>query len=222
LELVLLITSCTTTPENNLTKTDNKILVLDPSSNLGQYWEHQALRKGKTTYARTESHLGSTIKATGNISASILFRVFDGIDLSCNTLEWTWYIEKLQKTSDLRIKGLDDVGASILVAFGDPGVFRDKPVPTLKYVWANENHAKNDIIIGPYQTKYVRTIILQTGSVANYGLVKERRNLISDYKKAFNTPPTAKIYAIGIFTDNDDTKEPVIAHYGAITLICEI
>lgn len=221
LALPLLVVSCTTTPEYSLTISDNKILVLDPSNSLDENWEHRVLRKRETTYTRADSRLGSTIKATGNISASILFRVFEGIDLSCNTLEWDWFIEELQETSNLRKKGLDDVGASILVAFGDPGPFRDNPVPTLKYVWANANHSKNDIIIGPYQTKYVRTIILQSGPVAGYGLVRERRNLVSDYKKAFGASPTGKIFAIGIFTDNDDTREPVTAHYGAITLICD-
>lgn len=219
--LPLLVVSCTTTPEYRLTISDNKILVLDPSSSLDKNWEHQVLRKRETTYTRADFRLGSTIKATGNISASILFRVFEGIDLSCNTLEWDWFIEELQQTSNLRKKGLDDVGASILVAFGDPGPFRDNPVPTLKYVWANANHSKNDIIIGPYQKKYVRTIILQSGLVDEYGLVRERRNLVSDYKKAFGASPTGKIFAIGIFTDNDDTREPVTAHYGAITLICD-
>ncbi len=221
LALVLFVASCATTSENALTRVDNKFLVLDPSTGLDESWENQVLRKRKTTYTRFDSGLGNTIKATGNVSASILYRVFEGIDLSCNTLEWNWFIEELQETSDLRKKGLDDVGASILVAFGDPGPFRDNPVPTLKYVWANAKHAKNDIITGPYQAKYLRTIIVQSGPAAEYGLVRERRNLVSDYKEAFSVSPTDKIYAIGLFTDNDDTREPITAHYGAITLICD-
>jgi hypothetical protein len=221
LALVLFVASCATTSENTLTRIDNKFLVLDPSNGLDGNWENQVLRKRKTTYTRFDSRLGNTIKATGNISASILYRVFEGIDLSCNTLEWNWFIEELQETSDLRKKGLDDVGASILVAFGDPGPFRDNPVPTLKYVWANAKHTKNDIITGPYQAKYLRTIIVQSGPAAEYGLVRERRNLVSDYEEAFSVSPTDKIYAIGLFTDNDDTREPITAHYGAITLICD-
>ena len=140
--------------------------------------------------------------------------------MSCDTLEWTWFVEELQKTSDLRRKGWDDVGASILVSFGDPGLLRDTPVPTLRYVWANENHVENDIIVGPYQTKYVRTIIVRSGIVNSYGLVRERRNLVDDFKEAFSTSPMGKIYAIGIFTDNDDTREPITAHYGPVALIC--
>jgi hypothetical protein len=218
---MLFVTSCATTTENTLTRTNNKILILTPSNGLDENWEHQVLRKTGTTYTRSESGLGNTIKATGNTSASILYRVFEGIDLSCNTLEWSWFIEELQQTSDLRKKGLDDVGASILVAFGDPGPFRDNPVPTLKYVWANAKHIKNEIITGPYQAKYLRTIIVRSGPADEYNLVRERRDLVSDYQEAFGVSPTGKIYAIGLFTDNDDTKEPITAYYGAITLICD-
>lgn len=218
---MLFVISCATTTENTLTRTNNKILILTPSSGLDESWEHQVLRKRGTTYTRSESGLGNTIKATGNTSASILYRVFEGIDLSCNTLEWSWFIEELQQTSDLRKKGLDDVGASILVAFGDPGPFRDNPVPTLKYVWANAKHIKNEIITGPYQAKYLRTIIVQTGPAVEYNLVWEKRDLVSDFIEAFGKSPSDKIYAIGLFTDNDDTREPITAHYGAITLVCD-
>ena len=218
---MLFVTSCATTTAHILTRTNNKILILTPSNGLDESWEHQVLRKWETTYTRSESDLGNTIKTTGNASASILYRVFEGIDLSCNTLEWSWFIEELQQTSDLRKKGLDDVGASILVAFGDPGPFRDNPVPTLKYVWANARHSKNDIITGPYQAKFLRTIIVRSGPADKYGLVRERRNLVSDYEEAFSVSATGKIYAIGLFTDNDDTREPITAHYGAIALICD-
>lgn len=220
LVLVAAVVAGTSTPENNLIEAGD-IVLLDPSKGLDENWEHQRLGRGETTYAQTVTHLGTTIIATGNHSASILYKVFEGIDLSCHTLQWDWYVAELQETSNLRIKGLDDVGASIMVSFGDPGVFRDKPVPILKYVWANENHSEGDIIIGPYQTRYIRTIIVRTGSVADDGLVRERRNLVTDFNNAFGRPPGAKIYAIGLFTDNDDTREPVVAHYGPVVLICD-
>lgn len=220
--LVLLLTvACTTTPKPALIETDNKFILLDPSSDLDQNWEHRALRKGETTYRRVDTPLGSTIEATGNVSASILFRVFAGIDLSCDTLEWTWFVQDLQKTSDLRTKGRDDVGASVLISFGDPGLLRDTPVPTLRYVWANEHHAENDIIVGPYQKKHLRTIVVRSGPVTDYRLVREKRNLVNDFTEAFGVLPSDGIYAIGIFTDNDDTKEPITAHYGSVALICD-
>ena len=221
LVLVVAVVGCTSTPETSFIGADQDRVLLDPSEGLDDSWEHQQLGRGETTYTQTMNHLGTTITATGHHSASILYKVFDGIDLSCSTLQWDWYVAELQETSNLRVKGMDDVGASIMVSFGDPGVFRDKRVPILKYVWANENHAENDIITGPYQTRYVRTIIVRAGTVAEDGLVRERRNLVSDFNSAFGRPPGGKIYAIGLFTDNDDTGEPVTAHYGSVVLSCD-
>jgi len=219
--LFVAVTGCTTTPEDIDIGVGQDRVLMDPSKGLDDNWERQRFGRGETTYTQTRTHLGNTITAVGNYSASIIYKVFEGIDLSCNTLQWDWFVAELQETSNLRIKGMDDVGASIMVSFGDPGVFRDKPVPILKYVWANENHAENDIIVGPYQTRYVRTIIVRSGSVTHNDLVRERRNLVSDFNNAFGRPPGGKIYAIGLFTDNDDTREPVTAHYGPVVLICD-
>ena len=221
LALVFPMAAYTAIPEDISGGAGQDKVLLDPSKGLDDNWEHLQFGRGKTTYAQTMTHLGATITATGNHSASILYKVFEGIDLTCNTLQWDWFVAELQESSNLRIKGIDDVGASIMVSFGDPGVFRDKPVPILKYVWANANHAENEIIVGPYQSRYIRTIIVRSGSPVEDGLVRERRNLISDFNKAFGRPPGDKIYAIGLFTDNDDTREPVTAHYGPVVLICD-
>ncbi len=50
----------------------------------------------------------------------------------------------------------------------------------------------------------------------------DRTNLSDDYKKAFGEVRKDGIYGIAIFTDNDDTKEPIVAHYGRIELLCDI
>jgi len=73
-----------------------------------------------------------TLKSASWTSASILFRLSEPIDLGCNTLRLSWYVQKPQQGSELRTKGNDDVAASVFVLFGDPGIFYDKPVPTLK------------------------------------------------------------------------------------------
>jgi len=219
--LIGTLCACTAGPETVILEATQQIVLLDPANGLDENWEQQGFGRGHTTYEQSWSSIGTTIKATGNYSASVVYRVFEGIDFSCSRLQWDWFVENLQATSNLRQKGRDDVGASILVSFGDPGAFRDIPVPILKYVWANETHSKNDIIIGPYQTEYVRTIIVRTGVMTENGLVRETRDLLRDYQAAFGKPPDDKIYAIGLFTDNDDTREPITAHYGPVVLICD-
>jgi hypothetical protein len=221
LVLVAAVVGCTSVPENMRAEIGRNVVLLDPVAGLDENWQQMELGRGETSYAQVRSHLGTSIKATGNHSASILYKVFEGVDLSCTSLQWDWLVAELQETSNLRQKGMDDVGASILISFGDPGVFRDKRVPILKYVWANSNHKEDDIIIGPYQTRYLRTIVVRSGLVNGDKLVREKRDLVRDYQSAFGKPPGDKIYAIGLFTDNDDTKEPVTAYYGTVVVICD-
>jgi hypothetical protein len=220
--VLVLCASCATLDKTPPDRRDNLIVLLNPELGIGEHWEHRRLRRGDTTYTQVESTLGYTVQATGNKSASILFRLFEPINLGCNTLRWSWYVQKPQQGSELHTKGKDDVAASVFVLFGDPGIFYDKPVPTLKYVWANDKHRKGEIITGPYHKKYIRTVIVRTGSSVTHELVTDRTNLNDDYLKAFDEARKDGIYGIAIFTDNDDTKEPIIAHYGRIDLLCNI
>lgn len=218
--MLALVVGCTTLDKATLDRRDNRIVLLNPELELSEDWEHRRLRRGDTIYERVNSTLGHTIQATGNKSASLLFRLFEPINLDCNRLRWSWFVSKPQSSSDLHTKGMDDVAASVFVLFGDPGLFRDNPVPTLKYVWANKQHRIGEIIVGPYHKKYVRTIIVRTGSSADQKLVLNHANLVGDYMKAFGEAPKEGIHGIAIFTDNDDTKEPIVAHYGRIDLLC--
>jgi len=78
-------------------------------------------------------------------------------------------------------------------------------------VWANNNHQVGDIIVGPYFKKNMRTFVVRTGSATDQKMVMNRTNLSEDYKKAFAESPPDGIYGVAIFTDNDDTREPITA-----------
>jgi len=203
-----------------LDKKDDLIVLLNPELALDGEWEHRRLKRSDTEYVHVETGLGHTIRATGNQSASILYRFFEPISLNCDRMRWSWFVQEPQPGSDLRVKGRDDVAASVFVMFGDAGLFQDKPVPTLKYVWANKQHNKGDIIAGPYQKEFIRTIVLQNDNAGEQKLVTENVNLKQDYVKAFGVEPEGNIYGVAIFTDNDDTREPIVAHYGKIELLC--
>ena len=219
--LLVLCTGCSTLDEAPFKKQENLVVLLNPESELGDDWEYRRLRGRDTDYDRVNTTLGNTIQATGNGSASIMFRLFEPIDPKCNRLRWSWYVSRPQPGSDLHTKGMDDVAASVFILFGDPGIFRDKPVPTLKYVWANHRHRPGEIIAGPYHKKYVRTVIVRTGAATTPKLFIEQTNLSADYLNAFGETLKNGIYGVAIFTDNDDTKEPIIAHYGRIELRCK-
>ena len=219
--LLVVVAGCTTADEMPLDRHDNLMVLLNPELELNEDWEHKRLRRSDTTYERVQSALGQTIKATGNKSASILYRFFEPTTPECNRLRWSWFVAKPQSGADLHVKGRDDVAASIFVLFGDPGMFRDKLVPALKYVWTNEQHRVGEVIVGPYRKKYVRTLIVRTGSPTDQRLVIEQVNLWEDYLRAFGETPPNGIFGIAIFTDNDDTQEAIVAHYGRIELLCD-
>ena len=105
--------------------------------------------------------------------------------------------------------------------FGDPGFMSDpEPVPTLRYVWTNENSEVGAIIDNPYLTGTVRSIVIQAGLNPTHSWVVERRDIIEDYQEAFGDLPGDKIHAIALFTDNDQTKQPVEAYYGWARVHC--
>ncbi len=218
--LLLLCAACVAPDRDVLKKSGNNIVLLNPESGLGDDWEHRRLRRADTSYETVETGLGHTIRATGNQSASILYRLFEPTGPECNRLRWSWFVQNPQPGSDLHSKGRDDVAASVFVMFGDPGIFQDNPVPTLKYAWANSRHQKDEIIVGPYQEKYIRTWILRAGGSTARALVTETVNLREDYLTAFGEAPENGVYGVALFTDNDDTREPIVAHYGKIELLC--
>ncbi len=219
--LLLFVVGCTTVEKTSLEREQNVVVLLNPEAELDEEWENKRLRRGNTDYDFVKTSLGKTVQATGNESASIFYRMFEPVDLNCDQLRWSWYVSTPQPSSDLYTKGRDDVAASVFVMFGDPGIFRDKPVSSLKYVWANDRHQPGEIIAGPYHRKFIRTIIIRTGSPDSMKMFTEQTNLIEDYTRAFGEAPKEGIHGVAIFTDNDDTLEPIVAHYGRVELLCD-
>lgn len=195
--------------------------VFDPQAGGVAQLEHHVLRKGPTRYRVAETAHGPLLKAEGRVSASILLKVFEqAMPRRCRELSWSWWVERLQPGADIRDKQAHDVGASLFVAFGDPGVFRDRRVPTLQYVWTNDAVAAGRVLTGPYHEDSLRTIVVRSGDAPRAGPVSEQRDLFRDFERAFGRSPASGVHGVGLFTDNDDTAEPVVSYYGPISLRC--
>jgi len=95
-----------------------------------------------------------------------------------------------------------------------------KPVPTLRYVWTNGAVPAGAVIDNPYLPGTVRSIVVKSGTERIGTWVIERRNMVDDYVRAFGSQPANGIHAIALFTDNDQTKEPVEAYYGWGRVVC--
>ena len=194
--------------------------LFDPATVIQDQWQHMPLR-WETEYRLVYLDGRLALRAVGRESASGVIRRVQVDPNRCPVLEWTWRVERLQSEADLRVKESDDVAASLFLLFGDPGFFSNPdPVPTLRYVWTNDRVAEGAVIDNPYMPGIVRNIVVRTGTEHIGEWVTERRNIVADFKRAFGEEPTNAIEAFALFTDNDQTKEPVEAYYADARLLC--
>ena len=68
----------------------------------------------------------------------------------------------------------------------------------------------------------VKSLVVRTGVSDSSEWLIEHRNLVEDFVAAYGYAPESKIQAIILFSDNDQTKEPVIAYYGWAKVHCLI
>ena len=194
--------------------------LFDPTTAIQDQWQHMPLR-GETEYRLALMDGRVAIRAVGQQSASGLIRRVFVDPTKCPIFEWSWAVTKIQHNADLRVKEREDVAASIFLLFGDPGfLFDPKPVPTLRYVWTNGNVPIDAIVDNPYLPGTVRSIVVESGTDRIGTWITERRNVMEDFLNAFGYRPTERIHAVVLFTDNDQTREPVEAYYGSGRVLC--
>ncbi len=183
-------------------------------------WDEISFR-GRTEYRLRTVDGRVAIAARGRHSASALIRPVETDLARCPILTWSWRVEELQRGADLRLRERDDVAASLFLLFGDPG-FPGAPqrVPTLRYVWTSAVTATGAVIDSPYLPGTVRSLVIRSGVDGLGRWVTERRDVTADYRLAFGTAPPTDIQAIALFTDNDQTREPVRAYYERADLHC--
>jgi hypothetical protein len=198
-----------------------EIVLFDAAVAIDEQWMHMPLR-GATDYRSAVWAGRDAIRAVGRNSASGLIRRVRVDPARCPVLEWSWAVTRIQADADLRVRGLEDVAASVFLLFGDPGlVFYPVPVPTLRYVWTNGRTARDAVVDSPYLPGVVRSIVVESGEAGAGTWIVERRNVVADFERAFGHPPRDDIGAVAVFTDNDQTKQPVEAYYGRARMICD-
>ena len=220
---VLIVTSCATAPqreEAGLAKTISQTRIFHAEFALQDEWQHLPIR-GENEYRLAVIDGKIAIRAVGLGFASGLIRHINVDTTKCPWMEWAWRVEKIQEDADIRVREKEDVAAAVFLLFGDPGLMvNPQPVPTLRYVWTNGKVPKETVVDSPYLPGTVRSIVVQSGNTRIKEWVTERRNVVRDFEKAFGTPPKERVQAVAIFTDNDQTKQPVEAYYRWARVIC--
>lgn len=223
---LLVLAGCASQPQVQREGTfDRADTLFDPARALQQDWRViQLAQDGETR--ETDYRIDAlqdrlSIRAEGRRSASGLALPVDVDAEACPYLEWDWRVESLQAGANPYERALDDGAASILVMFGDPGdSTAPQPVPTLRYLWTIAAIPEETIIDSPSQPGVVRSIVVEAGQVSPLTWASERRDLVADYQAAFGSQPPGNVRVVALFTDNDNTQEAAVAHYGAARLLC--
>ena len=204
-----------------VTGSEQAIAILDVSSLIQHQWEELQI-KGSTEYQVVSSEQKPVIWASGRNSASGLIRFIEFDANQCPIIEWSWRVDQLQVAADLHQRSADDVAASIYLLFGDPGLLSDPElVPTLRYVWSNDKVKVDEVINNPYLPQYVHSVVVRTDTTKLGQWVTESRHIVQDYQLAFGSEPPGNIQAVVLFTDNDQTEQPVEAGYAWIKVTCQ-
>lgn len=186
--------------------------------------------KPRTEYALVDTGQGVALEAKAAASASGLYRDVK-IDLRRHPwVEWRWKVDDAVAGADKSIASREDSPARLVITFhGDPQNLdvgtrakmrlikaisgRELPYATLMYVWS-EKHPPGTVIPNPH-TDRIQMIVAGGGPQSIGRWESFRRNVIEDYKKAFDEDAW-EVISVGVMTDADNTGDDAHAHYGDI------
>ncbi len=189
--------------------------------------------KRHTTYTIKKDREGGYLVAVSSASASALYLPLLDLDPGeYPVLSWRWKIGGVLRKGDARRKAGDDYAARVYVTFArDPGAetFPEKteallaekvfgenvPGSSLNYIWANRLE-KGAILPNTYTARNMM-IAVESGGAKAGRWVREERNIMEDYMKAFGRRPP-RITGIAVMTDSDNTGEEARAWYRDIVL----
>ncbi len=148
-------------------------------------------------------------------------------------LQWRWKVAQLIDDADNAVASREDSPVRIILNFdGDRAKLslRDKassaiakrisgrglPYAELMYIWSNR--APVGTVIENPHTHRIEMVVATSGS-ANVGQwVTVRRNVVDDFRRAFNELP-GLLTDVGVLTDTDNTGATVDAWYGDIRFL---
>jgi Protein of unknown function (DUF3047) len=155
------------------------------------------------------------IKAESVGSRASLYKEVAEKEKDFSVLSWRWKISNVVRSAVETKKDRFDAAARVMVVFGsergskvmegtEPSGFR------IEYIWAS--HLPKGHIFDHPGVRYCKVFVLESGERKAGEWIFEKRNLHTDYRKAFGSEPSG-VLAIGIQTDTDHSNEMVTAYY---------
>ncbi len=128
-------------------------------------------------------------------------------------IRWKWRAVTLPTgTNEHEKSGNDDV-LGVYVVFGG------WPIPkSIKYIWS-ETLPVGTILPSPFSGK-TKMIAVRCGSEGTGEWIEEERNVLKDYRTAFDEPDeTPDARGVGVLTDSDNTETHAVGDYDDIAIL---
>jgi hypothetical protein len=124
-------------------------------------------------------------------------------------LVWDWKVTELPKGGDFRRSGSDDQAAQLIVAFSSSHF--------LSYIW--DSTAPKGLIASASAPlfKKIFAVVMQSGTQGLGTWITERRNLIDDYKQAYNEEPEV-IEGVRIQINSQHTQSRAESYWRSIAV----
>ncbi len=197
-------------------------------------WKPLTFKKIKTLtrYSHVLVDGRGVIEAQSKNGASGLIRKLTINPAQYPVIRWQWKVKNILSKGDVSKKSGDDYPARIYITFAyEPkkagfweGVKFDTykmiygeypPVGAINYIWANKAKTGR-IFTNPYADR-VKMIVVESGSAKVGQWLRERRNIVDDYRAAFKKDPPP-VSGIAVMTDTDNTGQSATAWYGNIIM----
>lgn len=173
------------------------------------------------------------LRARADGSASSLRHGLFADPANTPTIRWRWRTQRVLEGADMTRKDSDDYAARLCVFFDrDPESLplkertrlkfdrarQGKQVPSaaLCYVWDNR-HPVGTIMDSP-QTPLMALVVASSGSAQVGRWQSLQRDVIDDYRRAFNVAPP-RIIGVSVGVDTDQTGESTTTWFGDIEFV---
>jgi hypothetical protein len=194
-----------------------------------QPWIMSRLLKN-TEYKIVHEEGTPILQAQSESSASGLLQEVSIDPIVKRYISWRWKAPQLIAGADNSRANADDSPVRVVIAFdGDKKKFdfedramadmvrlfsgREMPYATLMYIW--ENKLPVGTVLENAHSSRAKMIVAESGSSRIGQWLTMTRNVLEDYRKAFDEEP-GKIISVGVMTDTNATGSKVKAYYGDI------